>query len=69
VYGIVKQHGSYVAVDSELGRGTTFAVYMSGYPGDVIGKHGVLASGAFVQKPFTPSGLVEKEREVFGARF
>jgi FixJ family two-component response regulator len=39
-------------------------MYMSGYPGDVIGKHGVLASGAFVQKPFTPSGLVEKVREV-----
>jgi len=38
-------------------------MYMSGYPGDVIGKHGVLASGAFVQKPFTPSGLVEKVRE------
>ena len=38
-------------------------MYMSGYPADVIGKHGVLASGAFVQKPFTPSGLVEKVRE------
>jgi hypothetical protein len=38
-------------------------MYMSGSPGAVIGKHGVLASGAFVQKPFTPSGLVEKVRE------
>jgi PAS domain S-box-containing protein len=44
-------------------------MYMSGYPGDVIGKHGVLASGAFVQKPFTPSGLVAKVREVFETRF
>ena len=39
---------------------------MSGFPGEVIGKHGVLVSGAFVQKPFTSSGLVEKVREVFG---
>jgi hypothetical protein len=43
-------------------------MYMSGYPSDVIGEHGVLASGAFVQKPFTASGLVEKVREMFGAR-
>ena len=40
-------------------------MYMSGYPADVIGKHGVLVSGGFVQKPFTPSGLVEEVREVF----
>jgi two-component system cell cycle sensor histidine kinase/response regulator CckA len=40
-------------------------MYMSGYPGDVIGKHGVLTSGSFVQKPFTPATLSEKVREVF----
>jgi len=44
-------------------------MYMSGYPADIIGEHGVLASGAFVQKPFTLPGLVEKVREVCGAPF
>ncbi|HWN13840.1 MAG TPA: response regulator, partial [Candidatus Dormibacteraeota bacterium] len=47
-------------------RPETKIMYMSGFPGEVIGKHGVLVSGAFVQKPFTSSGLVEKVREVFG---
>jgi signal transduction histidine kinase len=28
VYGVVKQTGSYIAVDSEIDRGTTFTVYL-----------------------------------------
>jgi PAS domain S-box-containing protein len=42
-------------------------LYMSGYPGEVIDKHGVLTSGAFVQKPFTPAALVDKVRAAVAA--
>jgi FixJ family two-component response regulator len=43
-------------------------LYMSGYTYNVIAQDGTLEDGmAFLQKPFTPSGLVEKVREVLDA--
>ena len=43
-------------------------LYMSGYTYNVIAQGGTLERGvSFLQKPFTPSGLVEKVREVLDA--
>jgi signal transduction histidine kinase/DNA-binding response OmpR family regulator len=44
-------------------------VYISGYPDDAIGEHGVLQPGTvLLQKPFTPDALGRKVREVLDAR-
>ena len=34
VYGIVKQSGGYVAIDSNWGPGTTFSIYLPRYAGE-----------------------------------
>jgi DNA-binding response OmpR family regulator len=40
-------------------------LYMSGYPADVIGHHGVLEAGLnFIQKPFSLGDFANKVREV-----
>jgi len=28
VYGIIKQHGGHISLESAVGRGTTFAIYL-----------------------------------------
>ncbi len=49
-------------------RPKTKVLYMSGYTDKTIARHGVLEPGiAFLQKPFSPSALAEKVREVLDA--
>jgi len=49
-------------------RSDVKALYMSGYAGEAVVRHGVLDNGnAFLQKPFTVDVLARKVREVLDA--
>jgi len=49
-------------------RPGTRVLFLSGYTGDAIIRHGMLAPGvAFLQKPFTPGALARRVREVLDA--
>ena len=60
--------GPQLAAALTTERNDARVLYMSGYTDTTIHHHGVLEPGIFyLQKPFSPSGLAEKVREVLDA--
>jgi len=58
-------NGSELATQLVLHNPEMKALFTSGYTEDVISHHGVLAEGvSFIGKPYTPSALARKVREV-----
>jgi two-component system cell cycle sensor histidine kinase/response regulator CckA len=68
VYGIVKQTGGFVLVDSEIGKGSTFAIYLPRHEGEEgVGTSIARADEATTPKDLTGAGtvlLVEDEDPV-----
>lgn len=68
VYGIIKQTGGFIFADSEMGRGTTFNIYLPVYKGDTGEDSEAAPCGAAdVAKDLTGKGtilLVEDEDAV-----
>jgi two-component system, cell cycle sensor histidine kinase and response regulator CckA len=61
--------GKILADEMLKDRPETHVVFMSGYTGQTVGQHGVLAEGSFyLQKPFTKEGLGRKVREALDGR-
>jgi len=57
--------GDALASRLKAERQVTAVLYMSGYPDQALGHHGVIEPGTpFLQKPFTPDALLRKVREV-----
>jgi nitrogen-specific signal transduction histidine kinase/CheY-like chemotaxis protein len=62
--------GKELATEAVVWHPEARVLYMSGYPGDAIVKHGVLDRGTwFIQKPFSADALADKVREVLDAPF
>jgi PAS domain S-box-containing protein len=56
--------GHDVAKAISVRRPETKVLFMSGYTPDVALRHGVLATSAYLQKPFSPAALARKVRNV-----
>ena len=61
--------GRVVADELLKHRPDTHVLFMSGYTGQTVGQHGVLAEGSFyLSKPFTREALTSKVREALDGR-
>ncbi|WP_017302068.1 response regulator [Nodosilinea nodulosa] len=62
--------GRELAAHLALSRPDCKVLFLSGYTADAVIHHGVSEAGtAFLQKPFTPSTLAQKVRQVLDAQF
>lgn len=69
VYGIIKQMNGFIFCDSEVGKGTTFSIFLPRYEGTIPSEEPVVAKKAPTTKPRDLSGtgcvlLVEDEDAV-----
>jgi len=64
VYGIVRQNGGYLEIESEQGEGTSMTVYLPRYAGTAEGGEPAAVSGAGVSKPSARVLVVEDDPEV-----
>ncbi len=58
-------NGKQLSEELKARRGRMSTIFMSGYPDEIIGKHGVLEKGThFLQKPFSEIDLLQMVRRV-----